>query len=499
MEIRDVSISAPPQPATDEQRSATSDVRQQLPETSESDRRLHVFVAASLVVVTALLYLPVIGFEFVNWDDPWYVLENDRITSWSPANLYRIVSEPDVKNYAPLTTLSFLIDHTLWGTHPGGYHATNLLLHVANAVLVYFLLWQLTGSRFASWLTAMLFAVHPVQLESVAWVSSRKGLLSAAFILASLRFWLKPDRTARDEGFGLLFLFLALLAKAIAVVVPAVVLTYDLWIARKRFSEAMSRQFLPGMACFIFLMLTVSSQTTMYGGVRGHMALSKLQLVAVDSIILWRYVGMLLWPTDLCVLYDPATENIALPATLAILAWFAVVAAAYRVREQRPKIRWALCTAFLFLVPVLNFIPITTLMNDRYLYLPAIPLFGLFAVGLETFANTVGRSITLESTRGRQLLSRTLGTVAAGVCVAGATWTTWRHLPVWRNSRSLWRHAAAHVAHLPLVQYQLADAEYAAGNTDRAVFLLENALSQTTDAGDRKRFEQTLAQWRNRY
>lgn len=462
-------------------------------------RGTHLRAVLGLLGLTFAIYWPVWQFGFLNWDDPWYVIENPLIRSWDFTNLYRIVSAPSVKNYAPLTTLSFLIDYTLWGDFAGGYHATNLLLHAVNAVLVYALLWQLSGSRGVSLLTAALFAIHPVQLESVAWISSRKGLLSATFLLASLRFWLKPNREPRDEGYGLLFLFLALLAKAIAVVVPAVVLTYDVWIARKKLSEAVTRQFFAGLLCVMFLLLTMSAQTTMYGGLRGHMALGKLHILAIDTVVLWRYIGMLIWPDSLCVLYDPATSGIAISVVAASLGWAAVIFIAYRTRDSLPWLLWGLLTAFVFLLPVLNLVPITTLMNDRYLYLPSIPLFALFASGLRCLPKWAARrQADVGAAKSQVTCAQFASIVVTLVSVSGFALVSLTHLPVWRNPTTLWTHAEKHVGHLPVVQYQLADARFAAGDKAQAIARLERALQDPElDAGDRKRFRETLREWRD--
>ena len=461
-------------------------------------RGTHLRAVLGLIGLTLAIYWPVWQFGFLNWDDPWYVVENSQIRSWDLANLFRIASEPSVKNYAPLTTLSFLIDYTLWGDFAGGYHATNLLLHAVNAVLVYALLWQLSGSRGVSLLTAALFAIHPVQLESVAWISSRKGLLSATFVLASLRFWFKPNRQPRDEGYGLLFLFLALLAKAIAVVVPAVVLTYDVWIARKKLSEAVTRQFFAGLLCVMFLLLTMSAQTTMYGGLRGHMTLGKLHILAIDTIVLWRYIGMLIWPDSLCVLYDPSTSGISLSVAAASLAWGAVIFVAWRTRESLPWLRGGLLTAFVFLVPVLNLVPITTLMNDRYLYLPSIPLFAVFASGLRCLQKWAAkRQADGGAAQSQVACAQFASIVVTLVAVSGFALVSLTHLPVWRNSTTLWTHADEKVGHLPVVQYQFADAQYAAGDKSQAIARLERALENPElDAGDRKRFRETLREWR---
>ena len=276
---------------------------------------------ASLVVLGLVAFWPSVWFDFVNWDDPSYITHNELIKSWSPSNLAGIATETVTRNYAPLTIFSYLVDHTLWGDNPCGYHATNVLLHLINGVLVFLLVRQLSGSNFVGWTTAALFLVHPVQIETVAWVSSRKGLLSATFMLAALIVRLKPNAGGKQDLWYIGWLIAALLSKALAVVVPAIVLCYDLWVRRQTFADAFVRQVVPGFLCVQLLLKTMGAQTTILGGLRGHMDLSFLQILAVDTTILWRYIGMLFYPADLCVLYDPLTTGIGTMVGLA--SWLA--------------------------------------------------------------------------------------------------------------------------------------------------------------------------------
>jgi hypothetical protein len=398
-----------------------------------------------------------------------------------------------IKNFAPLTLSSYLIEHTLWGLWPGGYHLTNLLLHTVNTVLVFVLIGRLTNNRFIGWTTAALFAVHPVHIESVAWIASRKGLLSGSFILAALIYRLKPKPTERDQAFFLLFLVLALLSKAIAIVVPVIVLTYDLAIRREKPAEAIVRQLIPGFLCFCLLSITMSAQSTMFGGLRSHLELSKIHILAVDSMILWKYIGMLVWPSDLCVLYDPPTSGIAGWVVLAVTGWLIVTAVVYRCRKNKPLVVLAAVTFIVFLLPVLNLFPITTLMNDRYLYLPSIPFFALAAAGVYRLSLMWKRS-------GERSLSPVLSRsfcIAVALClVMTLAGRTGEHLSVWRNDDALWEHANQHVPHLTVVQIQRASALERKGDTEQAVAVLESALlSSKPDAADRKRIFKKITDW----
>ena len=463
--------------------------------------RAHAWAVIGILGAVAAVYWPTLGFEFLNWDDPWYVVNNPLIRSWHPANLWGIATEVVSRNYAPVTIFSFLVDHTVWGLWPGGYHLTNVLLHAINGVLVYALIQQLTNNRSAAWIAAALWAVHPVQVESVAWVSSRKGLLSATFLLASSLCWLRPDRSDRHERWALLWFVPALLSKAIAVVVPPIFLSYDMLVRRKSFADAASRQFVPGLLSLWLLVGTMHAQNTMLGGVRSHMELSKLEIVAVDAMILWRYVGVLFWPADLCVLYDPPTSGVAVPAALCALAWAAAVWLASRLRRRFPLLTVSLISWLLLFAPVLNFVPLTTLMNDRYLYLPSIPVFALGATALSRVAS-LARSRGSTS-GGERIAAEGPGWSSAWCCgmvvVVGYALAASQYLSVWRDPMSLWTHAHQHVPQLAVVQIQRANTLQSLDRTDEAIHVLEAALVHCDpDEVDRRRIEEKLTQWRAR-
>jgi hypothetical protein len=442
-----------------------------------------------IIAVTAWLYAPTRNFEFVNWDDGWYVLYNPLIQSWSLENLKGIATETVIRNYAPLTIFSFLIDYSLWGEWAGGYHLVNVALHAVNAVLVFFLVRQLTGRASVAAATALLFAVHPVHVESVAWVSSRKGLLSGALILGSLLCWLRPNRGPKEEAWGIAILALALLAKANAVVLPAIVLAYDVLVVRRRFVEAFVRQVIPGILCVWCLLANMSAQMTMLGGVRGHFALSKLEILAVDGIILWKYVAMLFWPEGLCVLYNPPTTGIWALAIAGAIGWACVFWWVWSRRSTQPLLLFAFASWMLLLFPVLNFFPITTLMNDRYLYLPSIAVLGATVSAIAVMIERVG---ALRLRQGATILAP----VALLAATAGLMQRTREYLPVWRNDPALWEHAALEVPELSVVQIQRAISLYNAGETEAAITTLDYALAHCDpDQFDRERIHAKKSEW----
>jgi len=461
--------------------------------TSSIDWPRHTRRAILLIVgMVAAVFGISVTYGFVNWDDPWYVHRNPLIQSWSLENLYGICTQTVTRNFAPLTIFSYLIDFSLWRTWSGGYHLTNIVLHAANAVLVFLLVRQLTDRHVFSLLVALLFAVHPVQIESVVWISARKGLLSSLFILLSLLYWLKQDRTRRDEYLGILFFLLALFSKALAVVVPGVVFVYDWIVRRKSFSDSLSRQFIPGLLAVWFIVLTAGSQNSQTGGIRHHLGLSKLEILGLDSVLLWKYVGMMFWPTDLAILYDPPTEGMTVLTILCSLSWIALGVWLWSQRTRRPLVLFAAATALAFLVPVLNLFPLTTLMNDRYLYLSSVPFFAVMIAGVESLWRAVQERCRLQP------LSFPATARIAGTVVLCYSVLSIQQLPVWRNDLALWQRAVQVSPELPVVQYQYALALWDAGEEAAAIARIQFALTlDRIDELDRERFLEKLAHFRS--
>ena len=455
-------------------------------------RHQTVALSGVLVLLGLVAFWRSVAFDFVNWDDVSYVQQNDLIRSWSPSNLWGVATETVTRNYGPLTIFSFLIDHSIWGLNPCGYHATNVLLHLVNGVLVFLLLRQMTGNSFVAWLTAALFLVHPVQIESVVWTSSRKGLLCSAFMLWAAIIRLRPEVTAKQDAWYVGLLIAALLSKALAIVFPPIVLLYDLLIRREKSATAIARQVIPGLLSLLLLLYTAGAQNTVLGGVRGHMQFSLLHIMAIDVTILWQYIGMLFCPTDLCVMYDPATSGIGLKVLYGCMAWAAVGLMFWKIRKSHPMWILGACSFLLLLFPVLNFFRITTLMNDRYLYLPSIIVFAMAAGAV----HRILRVAELKADKFVQIIGNSLrGMVAAGSIAACLTLTL-QHLPVWQNSHSLWTHAIQQYPKMPVLRIQMALTVHARGQEREAIRQLQLALLECQpDDLDRERMRGMIDEW----
>ncbi|MFN9720144.1 MAG: hypothetical protein ACK58L_15710 [Planctomycetota bacterium] len=459
----------------------------------EFNRRYQSAIHSGLLFVLGMIsFWPSVHFDFVNWDDPIYVQNNPTIRSWSAENLKQISTEVIAKNYAPLTSLSFMLDYSFWGLNPCGYHATNVILHLVNGVLVYFLICQITGSCFVGFFTASLFLVHPVQVESVAWISSRKGLLCSMFMLGACIVRMRHDSSPKVDGRYSVLLASALLCKAHAVVLPAIMLCYDLLILREEPRRAIPRQVIPGLMSLALLVITMSAQNSMIGGVRTHMSFSLLRILAIDVTILWKYLGMLLMPTSLCVMYDPPVSGIWKQVILGSIGMFSAALLMWKHRRTRPWWLMGCLTILLLLFPMLNVFRITTLMNDRYLYLPCIVVFASALTILKELLD-----VSFESLDGMlAVLASGLRTSLASVFVLAAIILTSHRLPVWADAESLWADASKKCPTLPVVRIQAALTAHARGDIQEALDLIRIALRETNpDDLDRDRMREFIADW----
>jgi hypothetical protein len=270
-------------------------------------------------------------------------------------------------------------------------------------------------------------------------------------------------------------------------------------VARVPLREAIKRQLFPGCCALLLLVITMLAQTSELGGVRDHFGMSKLELLSVDSVIMSKYIQMLVWPETRSVLYDPPVSGIGRQVLLAIGCWLTATVVFLRMGKREPLILFAGATFVLLLLPVLNLFPITTLMNDRYLYLPCIPFFALLFSGVFQILEQL-KERGLKGYLGMQRVSGYLVPAVFGVLVLGLfcrfSLQTEQYLGVWKDGLSLWRYTSQQVPRLPVVQIQLANSYHQQGDSRQAIEILRHALRNThPDQLDQTRMEQKLQDW----
>ena len=402
-----------------------------------------------LAAVTFCLYLPVRQHGFVDFDDGLYVFDNPQVQAgltWGGARW--ALATGHASNWHPLTWLSHMLDAEWSGESPGGHHLTSVVLHCLAAVLLLVLLVRTTGALWRSAFVAVAFAWHPVHVESVAWVSERKDVLSALLGLSCLLAYAAYVESARQRTparplaapsywLSLALFALGLMSKPMLVIWPFLMLLLDWWPLRRFSSVSRSalgplvREKLP-----FFALSLASCIVTFVFQVKGGAvsALDRYPLpdrLANALISYARYVGKLLWPQDLSVMYPHPGHWPAWQVALALLFLVAVTLAALRWRRERPFLPvgwlWFVGT----LVPVIGVVQVgIQAMADRYTYVPSIGL---------TIAVAWGAGAVAE----RRAAARAALAVA-GIAALGA-WilVTRQQIGFWRDSETLFRRAVA--------------------------------------------------------
>jgi tetratricopeptide (TPR) repeat protein len=389
--------------------------------------------AAVLAGLAGVVFAGALGGEFVSLDDPAYVTRNPNVSGGlSPAGVCWAFTSFDNFNWHPLTWLSLQLDASLWGQKPWGYHLTNVLLHAANAALLFVALRALTGAFWRSAAAALLFAVHPLRVESVAWVSERKDVLSVFFGLLAL--WAYAGYAAapgRRRYLAVAGLFvLSLLCKPMLVTLPFLLLVLDWWPLGRwpgQGTRALVLEKLPLVA------LTVASSFVTYlaqaheGAVQNletYPPLVRFENAAFSYVF---YLGKTAWPTGLALFYPH--PGAALPpwrALAAVALLVAVTAGAVVLRRRAPYLLagwlWYLGT----LVPVIGIVQVgAQAYADRYTYFPQVGLLVALSWGV---ADLAGK-------RSREAL------IAAAAVTAVLAFLTHKQVEVWHDSAVLWEHA----------------------------------------------------------
>jgi len=469
----------------------------------DGKQRQTMWIAVALAAITLLVFWPATRAEFINYDDPDYVTENSHIQSglnwdvvrWSFTSGY-------AGNWHPLTWLSHALDISFFGLQPAGHHTVNVVLHALNAMLVFLLFQRLTGATWRSALVAALFALHPLRVESVAWVSERKDVLCAFFGLLSLIAYARyAGAGSRTKGWyitALLCFALGLLSKPMLVTWPCVLLLLDYWPLRRfeltafRSQAALFKKLLREKLPFFALTLASCVITFWVQKAQGAVAPKGLPLdtrIANAFLSCEKYLENFFWPTKLAAFYPhPATRNPALRDWVNWEVGFAVVVVivltvmVYRWRNRRPYLLigwlWYLGT----LVPVIGILQVgAQAMADRYTYLPMIGI----AFALVWLAGDWLASKRIEF----------LGPAIAAVgLLVGCAWLTHQQIGYWSDTKTLFvraldvtkQNATAHVNVGALLEHE--------GKLDEATYHYQQALvADPNDADARNNFGHMLA------
>ncbi len=480
------------------------------PSPSQSVRST-VLIALILFLGTLLLYSPALNNAFLNYDDPAYVTSNPRVLeglSWQ--NLRWAITATVEANWHPLTWISHMADAQLFGINPRGHHAVNILLHGVNVVLLFLVLWRSTGFLYRSAIVAGFFAVHPLNVECVAWVSERKSLLAMLFLLLAL---LAYGRYSRQRSLGRYmavvgFFVLGLTTKPMIVTFPVLLLLWDFWPLR-RFAASGTT---PGGGNVVgllaekiplFFLSAASSVITLFaqrsGGALGDTLLLPFRLRLENAV--YSYAAYLLkgiWPLGLAVFYPHPEESLSLWKVFAAgLLILLITALAWINRVRSPYLLTAWIWYLVAILPMIGIIQVgRQAMADRYAYLPFVGLFIIAVWGTAELFQRVHLST----------VSKTM--IAAAVLVTYA-FIAFLQIQYWHDSYTLFSHALAVTSRNGIAEDNFGAALMEMGRPDLALPHFEAAvryipplstahynlgvLAQRSNRAETARFEYELA------
>jgi tetratricopeptide (TPR) repeat protein len=430
-----------------------------------------------LVLLTSVVYWQVRDFEFILFDDPLYISDNSHIQDGLTfKNLFWATKAVYASNWHPITWISHLMDVELFGMNPGAHHLTSLIVHLVNSMLLFIILKRLTGITWASGFAAALFAVHPINAESVAWVSERKNLLCTFFFMITIWAYV---RWVEKPGFNrylliTVFFIIGLMAKPMLVTLPFVLLLIDFWplerirrINGKRGRTEAIKLFREKIPLFVLSlgssMLTFLVQQSS-GAVRSFESLPFQTRIANALISYVRYLGKLLSPHHFAVVYPysqdmPVWQVGGSLVLLIVITWISI-----RFIRHYPYVFVGWFWFFGSLIPVIGLIQVgSQAMADRYAYIPLIGPFILIAWGI--------RDATIKLRLGK------IGVASVAVALISVLAAiTHQQAGNWKDSITLFQHAVNETSNNHIAHHNLALALMAQDRIDEAISHLNRAL-----------------------
>lgn len=420
------------------------------PDEKSPSRAIICAVFAAIALSVGILYGKTARFDFVNFDDADYITQNLHVQAgvtwegvrWAFTTFHGA-------NWFPVTWLSHMIDAWLFGPWAGGHHMVSLLIHGANSILLAILLFRMTGAFWKAALVSALFAVHPLHVESVAWISERKDLLSTFFFLATLNAYVRytANRSLPRYLVVMLLFALGLMAKPMLVTLPLVLLLLDWWPLHRFLANGKTHESMPDRQDMqvklrplvlekipLLLMSVASSIVTILAQQQGETIVSAEVLPFFQRIgrmfvhYCW-YLGKLAWPSDLAFYYPVATTIPFWKAVAAPTSFVVISILILKKSRTQPFLVTSWLWFMITLLPVIGLVAVGMQGTaDRYAYIPSIGIFVAFIWLADAL---------LEKTGCRYKLAIVISTTILGIL----SLLTWRQVDVWQNSTSLSKHA----------------------------------------------------------
>ena len=443
-------------------------------------RRREIIICIFLIAANLAVYWKIKNHEFINYDDGLYVTENSHVQAGLTfKNIKWAFTTGHAANWHPVTWLSHMLDIELYGLNPMGHHWMNLQIHIINSILLFFVLKIMTGAMWRSAFVAALFALHPLHVESVAWVSERKDVLSTFFWILSMWAYTRYVKTPGKKNYFLLILFfiLGLMAKPMLVTLPFVLLLLDFW-PLSRFQATTKGHYnfsYKAIASLVweksplFLLTTVFILVTFFvqqkGGAVKSLEAFPLTLRFANALFAYlSYLGKTIWPQNLALIYSYPSISIFLQIISSLPALICISVLVIKIARAFPYLAtgwlWYLGT----LVPVIGLVQIGyQSMADRYTYIPLIGIFIIFSWGMQDiFSRRQNKKILLA--------------LIASITITSFMVCTWFQVCYWQNSSVLLKHTINVTHNNSMAHYVFGLALEQQGKLDEAVLQYNEAL-----------------------
>ena len=416
------------------------------PRPDSASRKQRFLLLLALICTTVTLYWPILTHPFINYDDDIYVTANARVQSGlNTKSLVWAVISTEQSTWHPLTWMSHELDCQVYGLHPAGHHFTNLVLHVTNVLLIFIVLSFATQSNTESFVVALLYAIHPLNVESVAWIAERKNVLSTVFFLLAIGAYCLYARKLEKKWYALsLLAFLCGLAsKPMVITLPFLFFLLDYWPLQRVPNVALHSSSPSTSQCswsqlllekVPFLLLSAGSAIVTVFAQRSGGALKSLSEMPFGARVenaVYAYVEYLLkvlWPSSLAVHYPHPDHTLPLWKVLSAAVFLAGVSAfVWRSASRRPYLLVGWCWFLGTLVPVIGLIQVgNQAIADRYMYIPIIGLMIMLVWGTSDFL--------------QDKIDRRIRLATAGIIVAALFVVTRHQIGFWKSSYDLWSH-----------------------------------------------------------
>jgi len=472
------------------------------PLADEANKTVKIIICVLLVLATFAIYSQVQDHEFINFDDDLYITKNLNVqaglTSESISWAFTTFA---TGNWFPLTWFSYMLDYQLYGSHAKGYLLTNLFFHIANSLLLFLVLFRMTGAIWQSAFVASMFAFHPLNVESVAWAAERNNVLRTLFWLLTMWAYIRyaEKSTIKKYGLVLLFFALGLMSKPMLVTLPFVLLLLDYWPLERfklgqrerEFKIAQKDKYFNGeknisklvLEKFPLLILSaLFSITTLilfknHTQVDGSVAQDPVSILTILTNVLisyFEYLWKMLWPKGLAILYAHPGNTLAVwKGVLCGIALLVITTISIRLIKKAPYFVvgwfWYLGT----LIPVIGFITVGHhLIADRYAYLPLIGIFVIIAWGVP--------ELLKEWHYRKNVL-----TASAGILILTLMPITWIQVSHWKSSITVFKHAIRvtdkKYPGFSVAHYNLGDALLDKGRISEAISHYKMAIKVNPD------------------